>query len=141
MFLIDEEDFINRQVAKEEAINRMKKLKIDNKVINVYKSFDQIFCSCKGNLHPVTDNETEMIKEFEDKYGNYVYHIIHSFSDIGETYELLYVSCYQEDWKWENANIDSGYLLVYAENKTIPEYSESGSIVVINVEGSLLRVG
>ena len=140
MYLEDEDDIVKKDEAKEEAIKRMNKLNISSEVIDTYKSLDTIFCSCRGCLSPVSKEELQIVKKFESNFGNYVYHIIHSFSNIGETYELLYVSCYKEDWEWENANIDSGYLLVYAENLTIPSFSESGSIIVKNINGSLLRI-
>ncbi len=128
-----------KQQIKIESIARMKKHQLPEYVIEDYTSKDKIYCSEKGKIRELSFEERIMVAGYEKESYCPVYHIIHSFGDF-ETYELLRTSFYEEDWQYENQNLNKGWLLVHSINKTIPEYSESGSIIVINLNGSLLRI-
>lgn len=70
-----------------------------------------------------------------------IYHVIHSYANIGETYEYLYVSNYSDDWILESNLAARNIFYCYSENVTYPGQSEAGSILVENINGSLLRIG
>ena len=81
------------------------------------------------------------LRAWEKKYYNLVYHVIHSYYLGFETYECLSVSFYSDDWSFENETLDEGWPMSHSINITVPEYSESGTIQVENIKGSLVRVG
>lgn len=133
-------DIVSREEMKQEAIQRMKNLQISDGVINSFSN-GKITMSSKGNIYDVPQEKLEFVKEHEKEIGVMIYHVIHSFGNIGETYEFLYVSNYREDWDYERIMAKSNVLYCYSENVTHPDWSEAGSILVENVNGSLLRIG
>ena len=113
-----------------EALKRMKALGLNEKAISIFRESRKVYCSENTYLRAANEKELEMIKQYEEKYGTLVYHIIHSDSTlgIGETYEMLNVSPYREDWSYERNTIKNGAPICRSENITMPDCSESGSI-------------
>lgn len=131
----------NREIMKLEALNRMEKHHLLKICLLEFEHEDVLYCSDYPALRVLTDEEKKMVKKYEEESNCLVYHIIHSFSpNIGETYELLRVSNYIEDWEYENQSLEKGQILVRAENITTPNFSESGSILVENYCGVLVRI-
>ena len=133
-------DIVTREEMKQEAIQRMKDIQMRNDVIDSFAN-GKITMSSKGNIFEVPQEKLEFVKEHEKEIGVMIYHVIHSFGNIGETYEFLFVSNYREDWDYERNMIKRNNLYCYSENITHPDWSEAGSILVENVNGSLLRIG
>lgn len=77
---------------KEEAIIRMRMLGLNPDIIYLYKNNGKLCCSDKGNITDIPDNILKEIKDWENEYGNIIYHIIHA-DFMYETYECLSVSC------------------------------------------------
>ncbi len=138
--MINDKTLKNYEIMKNEAIKRMEKLSLDQLVINNLKKYNKLYCSENGEIVEVSKSIKERILEFQKESGCLVYHIIHACIFGCETYELLQVSCYEEDWKFENEIMENGWVMVRSENETIPEYSESGSIRVQSLNGSLIRI-
>lgn len=130
-----------KELQKIEAIERMKKLKLPLNVISDFENDDTIYCSEYPHNRLINPKEKDIIDKYIEWSDCFVYHIIHSYSNIGETYELLTVSNYIEDWSYEHRYLEKGIILVYAENLSRPENSESGSIMVENIDGTLYRIG
>lgn len=124
---------------KEEALVRMEMIRINPEVLFLYKIKQQICCSDKGNITEVPDNIMKEIEEWQNEYGNLVYHVIHS-NYIYETYECLSVSCYKEDWEYERELIEDKWVMSHSINITEPSFTESGSIGIQNINGTLLRL-
>lgn len=113
-----------------EALRRMHLLKLNEKAISIFRESRKVYCSENTYLRAANEKELEMIKQYEEKYGTLVYHIIHSDGTlgIGETYEMLNVSPYREDWSYERNTIKYGAPICRSENITMPDCSESGCI-------------
>ena len=79
------------------------------------------------------------VHEFEERNNALVYHVIHSFTTIGEMESFLYVSDYPEEWERDRADIKDGQQLVYVFNKDMPDCSEFGSIGVSRTAAAGLR--
>lgn len=126
---------------KQEAIKRMQKLGLSEDAIKRFDKDNRLMCSDEGNLKEVPENILEMINAWEKKYKNMVYHVIHSHIYGCETYECLSVSKYPEDWNYESGRVDENWPMSHSINLTIPAFSESGTILVENYKGTLMRVG
>lgn len=135
--MIDDDTLENFESMK---TKRMKKLSLDQFVINEFQNNNKLYCSDMGKIADVPSSIKNRALKWQKEHGCLVYHIIHAFIFGCETYEFLSVSCYQEDWGFENEIIENGWVMVRSENETIPDCSESGSIKVENINGSLIRV-
>lgn len=133
---------ISKKIMKEEAIKRMKILRLNNKVIKEYAENNILNKSDfnSGLLYWLNKVEREMIKKLENKYNFLVYHVIHSYSNLGETYEILYVSQEEDEWIYDLEDLKDNYIISRVEVIDNPENSEFGYIKVKNCFGGLVRV-
>lgn len=135
---------------KEEAIRRMHKLRLRPDAIrffdkkNVLVAFESFEFVEIGNsilmASVLTSEERAMVKEIEDKWNITVYSVIHSYQEFGELYDLIYVSQHEEEWYMDNDMMEDNIVMSYCVNKSIPEFSEFGSISIENIKGGLRRV-
>lgn len=128
------------ELLKQEAIKRMKMLKINDDVVTIYNSSNKLLCSNYGFITEVPFNILQQIKDWEKRYGNLAYHVIYSKLFGYEIYNALSVSNYKEDWIYERGIINDGWAMAYTVNVTKPDYSESGSIKLYNFQGILERI-
>lgn len=125
---------------KQEAIARMKKLDIYTPAITDFEKENLINKSEHGGiLYWLNENEKEMVKEFEEKYGAMVYHIIHNYTNFGELYALLFVSKYKDEWGYDNDDLNHNICLAYVKNLDEDAFSEFGSIGIKSQFGGLVR--
>lgn len=124
---------------KNEAIQRMKKLRIKQHIVDDFERNGKLWCSDHGKMVEVPPNILAEIKEWQDQFDNLVYHVIHG-DFICETYECLSVSCYKEDWDYERGLIEDNWVMSHSINVSTPLYTESGSIKVKNIGGVLQRI-
>ena len=135
----------NTEKKLTEAINRMEKLKIHEPVIEEFKTCLKREYSEPTQLGGIlywVDNEptwAKIVEDFENEYHALVYHVIHSYTSFGELLNLLYVSDDEEEWEYDNSDIDDGYVFSYVVNLSEPLFSEFGTIGVKNVSGGLIR--
>ena len=129
----------NRIQMKAEAVQRMKMHGLLQDIIDLFNEKDILCCSENGILRYLTGEEKRMVAEYEKESGCLIYHIIRSHWDF-ETCELCQVSLYKEDWPIERDRLEQGWPLVYSVNLTIPDYSETGGVALINSNGSLIRI-
>ena len=125
--------------VKEEAIKRLKALKVHPKVLKDFEEEGKLNKSelC-GILFWLDDSEKKMVFEFEEEHDAVVYYVIHQYTNIGELYSLLYVSFDDEEWKLDMADLEAGRALAYVINKTAPDCSEFGSIgIKLGIGGSI----
>lgn len=130
---------------KEIAIRCLEKLGIYKPYIRKFSSKSGIpsFFENFGGFY--VDQELEIynkVKEVERKYGCLVYALTHEFSDMGETWSMLCVSQNPDsiDDYIGSFNSREFYAYSYVWNKTIPEYSEFGDIVVMSFGGGIRRI-
>ncbi len=126
---------------KQEAIQRMQQLKLDDSVIELFQSSNSLVCSENGKFVEVPEAILQQLRTWEKEFNNIVYHVIHSKLYGFETYECLSVSPYPEDWEYENDRLKEGWPMSHSINITIPDFTESGTIKVEKFKGSLMRIG
>lgn len=124
---------------KNEAIKRMKVLGIRADIINAFEE-DKLLCVKDGKVIDVPLVILNKIKAWEEQFGNLAYHVVYSELWNYKIYNALSVSRYEEDWKYEQSLVDNGWAMAYTVNVTKPEYSESGSILLLNQSGLLQRI-
>ncbi len=132
---------INKELQKQEAIERMKMLDIYGQAIEEFKDRDVINKSeFNGILYWLTDKEKQTVKEFEDEFGGIVYHVIRNNTEFGELYSLLYVSQDDEEWEDDRNDLKNNCTLVYVKNMDDDFSSEFGSIGIRPRFGGVIRV-
>ncbi len=129
-----------REKQKQEAIERMKMLKIYTQAIKEFEKDNVINVSEHGGiLFWLDDEQQEMVKRFEEKYNAVVYHVIHNYTEFGELYSLLYVSQHENEWDYDKDDIKHNLALCYVVNKDEENFSEFGSIGIRPQFGGLVR--
>lgn len=125
---------------KQEAIERMKMLKIYSQAIKEFEKENVINVSEHGGiLFWLDDEQQEMVKRFEEKYNAIVYHVIHNYTEFGELYSLLYVSQHENEWDYDKDDIKHNIVLCYVVNKDEENFSEFGSIGIRPQYGGVIR--
>lgn len=138
-----EERFATREEMKAEALKNMKALGLLKDVIKEFKEEDKLNVSEGiGALYWLNEEEQQMVKEFEERTGDLVYHVIHSMTNFGEMYSMLIISKYKEDWDVMCQEFTGGQFRVfsYVYNKTDPMCPDMGSILVRPSIGGLRRI-
>lgn len=111
----EEEHEMDKKKMKDEAARRMKVLELYDfparSIIRAFMNDDAVFVSlpAKGNriakLHPLTDAEKKMVKNFEEEHSAIAYHVIRNEIETGITYStiysILYVSDKEKEWETE----------------------------------------
>ena len=125
---------------KQEAIERMKMLKIYSQAIKEFEKENVINVSEHGGiLFWLDDEQQEMVKRFEEKYNAVVYHVIHNYTEYGELYALLDVSQHENEWDYDKDDIKHNIALCYVVNKDEENFSEFGSIGIRPQFGGVIR--
>lgn len=131
---------MEREIKKQEAIERMEMLELYPNIIREFKKDNQLNMSEHGGmLYWLTTEQKEKVLEFEEKYNALVYHVIHDYTEFGELLTLLYVSDYEEEWEYDRNDLKAGYPLAYAVNLDEESVSEFGSVGVKQQFGGLVR--
>ena len=123
---------ISREKKKMEAVARMKEWGIFEETIQQFEEEDLVSESRPpvGACFWLNEEQKKCVEQFEKSHDALVYHVIHSFTTIGEMENYLYVSDYEEEWEMEREDIQDGQQLVYVLNHSMPDCSEFGSIGV-----------
>lgn len=132
-------DVLRKQKMIDEAAKRMKMLGLDKSIIDDFVNQGKLHCSDNNGMSDVPEEILLQIEEWQNQFNNLVYHVIHG-DFLCETYECLSVSPYEEDWEYETNIIDDKWVMSHSINITIPSFTESGSIKVINRNGILKRI-
>lgn len=129
-----------REKQKKVAIERMKKLGLLEQPIKELEENDKLNLSeGPGLLYWLDDEQQKMVKEFEEENNGLVFHVIHQFTNIGELFNLLYVSQYTEEWEMDMEDLGEGQALAYVINKDMPDCSEFGTIGIKPMNGGVVR--
>ena len=116
---------MTKQEQKQEAIERMKMLKLYPNVIKEFEKENIVNLSENGGILYWLDNDQQkMVDDFEIEHDALVYHIIHSFTEIGELYSLFYVSKHKNEWETDREDLKDGYAIVYTKNVNDDRCSE-----------------
>lgn len=131
---------MNRQEQKQEAIERMKMLKMCENPIREFELEDKLNQSEHGGiLYWLDEKQEQYVKDFEKKHNAVVYHIIHNYTDIGEMLAFLYVSDSPEEWEYDRDDLKDGYACAYVMNLDDEWCSEFGSIGIKPQFGGVVR--
>lgn len=139
-YRLEGEEIATKEAMKEQSLKRMRKLQIHESVINEFENSDKILCSENNKFIEVPPKIMEDVIKYSELFGNMIFHVLHSNFMNCELWEYLTVSPYPEDWEYENDLIDDMWTMSRSRNMTIPDFTESGSIKVINKNGVLKRV-
>ena len=132
---------MNKEERFNEAIERMKLLKLDKQCIEAFTKGKVWESEGFGALYEVNDEEQFIIDKFEAHHeGCLVYHMIHNKFEFGECYSILYVSPDKDEWEDDKDNIKEGYVFAYVENIDDDWCSEFGSIAIKSQFGGLMRL-
>lgn len=126
---------------KEEAIQRMRILKLYSTVLQDFSANEKINYSFSnfGFLYRLDKAMEERVRRFEKKYGYLVYHVIDNPTSIGRMHSYLYVSSNEEEWAQDRQDLEDGCPIVYVENVDDEILSEFGSIEIEPRNGGVLR--
>ena len=143
---------ISRSEMLVEAVARMKILEMDKNLIKEFNEEEKLYYSdpqgflfwfknatSKRNQKYVPKAVFDALKSFEKRTGCLVYHVIHSFNEMGTMWSFMYVSKDVDEWKFEKEDLENGFLYAYVYNCTYPELSEAGSIMVRPQSGGVVR--
>ena len=122
-----EKEIVTEEEMIREANWRMRILQLHINARNEFKDEHKINKSDlnQGILFWLDEKEEEMVKKLEKKYNFMVYHIIHSYSNLGETYEILFVNNNNKDeWFAERKDLKNGFAMARVEVINCPENSE-----------------
>ena len=115
---------MNKEERFDEAIKRMKLLKLDKQCIEAFTKGKVWESEGFGALYEVNEEEQKIINKFE----------------CGECYSILYVSSDKEEWQRDKEDIKDGYVFAYVENIDDDFCSEFGSIAIKPQFGGLMRL-
>lgn len=128
-----------REEMKNEAIQRLNTLKVHKNVINDLKNENELNRSDGplGILFWLNEEEKQFVREFENKYNVFVYHVIKTNTiDYGFIYDLLYITDEKEYWQEERKRLITGLVLSYTKS----QFSESGDIAIKKINGGIVRL-
>ena len=132
---------VNREKKKIEAVARMKKWGIFGETIKQFEKDDLVSESRPpvGACFWLDAGQKKRVEQFEREHDALVYHVIHSFTNIGELENYLYVGDYEEEWEMDREAIEDKQQLVYVLNHSMPDCSEFGSIGIEPTPAAGLR--
>lgn len=132
---------ISIEKMKEEAIQRMRILKLYSTVLQDFSANEKINYSFSnfGFLYPLDKAMEERVRRFEKKYGYLVYHVIDNPTSIGRMHSYLYVSSNEEEWEQDQQDLKDGCPIVYVENVDDEILSEFDSIGIEPRNGGVIR--
>ena len=119
---------MTREEMKAEAIARMRQLHIYPETIRQFERENLISESAPpfGACFWLNEAQRERVRELEAKYNILIYHVVHSFTTIGEMESYLYVSNHPEEWEDDRLDLVHNQCFVYVWNGDIEEYGTIG---------------
>lgn len=136
-----------KEKQKQEAIKRLKMLKVMPNVIKDFEKNGRVYYSERQNkffnaILYWLDNEEEyvkLVKAFEKKNNALVYHCQLTHTECGDLLSLLYVSADEDNWEYERQDIANGITYCYVANLDCEYDSDWGTIGIQPSQGGVLR--
>lgn len=123
----------------DEAVSRMKEMKLYKTVIDDFVSDNKLYMSEFGGILCDLNEEAESAVRETERYG-LPYHVVRSQSSFGDMYAVLFVSEHQDEWWAERCDPETGSVIAYVYNSTYTDNSELGSVGLRTAGGGLMRV-
>lgn len=125
---------MDKEVQKQEAIKRMRILKLMPQIIKEFEKKDVVYYSERQNkffsatLYWLTNHQeyVEAVKKFEQETNSLVYHAQLTHTNIGDMLSLLYVSKYEEEWEREKEDLRRGETIAMVINGEIEDMGYIG---------------
>lgn len=134
-----------REKQKDKALEVLKQLNIYKPYIKGFRDKGDVcwFENFAGFWAYQDEELTAKIKEFEKEHTALVYAVSHDYTQFGESFALLYISQYEEEWDYCIDKIESNkyYVATYVWNKTDEWCSDFGDIAIISAFGGIKRIG
>ena len=127
------------QAQVTETLLRMKRLGLHENAVKEFHDCGKLNYSERGILYWLDEQEEAMVREWEKKTGNMVYHVIKNRMEFGLCYSFLYVSKYTEEWCEDGDDLKEGCPMVYVKNVDDDWCSEYGRIGIAPRFGGVLR--
>lgn len=124
---------------KQEAIKRMNIIQLFPTIIKEFEKDNIVNLSDRGYLYWLTDEQKEYVSDFEQKNEVIVYHIIQSYTNLGEMLTFLFVSKDKDEWECDESDLKEGYPFAYVKNLGDDNCSEFGSVGIEYRYGGLIR--
>ena len=132
---------ITRGEMVKEALDRMKLLRLHQNAVREFRDEGKLNLSgVYGALYWLNDEQKKLVRDWEEKTGNLVYHVIHNRMEFGEMLNLLYISRNPEEWTKDRTDIQNEEALVYVINLDDDICSEYGYIGIRPMFGGVIRV-
>ena len=134
---------ILREKQKAEALKRMRLMGLREDFIRDFEEDGKVhICTFQKTFPELSAEDTEIVRQFEQKHNALVYLILRVHTVIGDLDSLLYVGQYTEEWPMDLADLTEGYPLSYTVNRGDGGLSEFGSIQITKTDkGGFIRVG
>ena len=131
---------MDREELKQEALKRMKLIKLSTKCIKAFETENKVWTSERGMLYE-DDDVQKLVEAFENDHPGYlVYHVDHTRFTFGDCYSFFIVSPYKDDWQMETDDLKDGYAFCYVKNIDDDFCSEFGTIAFKSIFGGVRRV-
>ncbi len=127
------------QAQVKEALERMKKLRIHENAVKEFAENGKLNLSERGILFWLNEAEEKMVRDWEKKTGNIVYHVIKNNMVFGLCYSFLYVSKESEEWELDNEDLTDACPYAYVKNVDDDYCSEYGRIGITPRFGGIIR--
>ena len=120
------------EAKKAEAVERMKLWGIYPPIIKCFEQEGIVSESAPplGTCSQLEGEQLERVRKFEEKYNAVVYHVIHSFTNIGELESYLFVSDRPDEWETDRKDLKSGQPLVKIDDRIYRQRVAQGTAAI-----------
>lgn len=130
-----------KERMKEEALKRMKLLGMHKNAISEFEKENRLNKSVMyGMLFWLTEEEKQLVNQWQEETGNLVYHVIENQFEFGHCYSFLYISKYEEEWEMDRELMKDNIQYAYVMNTDDDTCSEFGTIQILSKAGGIMRI-
>lgn len=113
---------VKDEEIKQECIERLKILKLDEKIIQDFIVEDKLYATNMTNDDTIEvtlyANVKMLVKSFEDNQQVKIYHIINNEKVSNNMVYLLYVDKNKSEWSKEKSDLKRGFAQIYCYRET-----------------------
>lgn len=136
-----------KELQKQEAIKRMKALKLSKDVVKDFNDNGRLYYSERqssffdGILYWVDNEEVylDIVERFEKRHNALVYHAQLTHTDFGSLFTLLFVSEEEEEWANDLEDINTGDVFACVLNLNAGYGPDYGYVGISPKNGGVTR--
>jgi hypothetical protein len=125
------------EIITEEAVKRLRSFGVMKEVVDNFNKGVLMMSEGAGFLYTLDENAKKAVEEAE-KRNFKPYHVIHSSTEFGELYDVLYVSKNTGSWTYERLNQKTDEVMSYCYNWS-GDFGEVGTILAKGRNGGMKR--